>query len=71
MSDSSTVDAMEPIAVVGLGCRFPGNATSPTALWEMLREGQSAWSEIPKERMNIASYFHPSGNRQGTVGSSS
>ncbi|KAI0897641.1 ketoacyl-synt-domain-containing protein [Annulohypoxylon nitens] len=67
MSDSSTVDAMEPIAVVGLGCRFPGNATSPTALWEMLREGRSAWSEIPKERMNIASYFHPSGNRQGTV----
>ncbi|KAI1086249.1 ketoacyl-synt-domain-containing protein [Rostrohypoxylon terebratum] len=68
MSDSSTAaDAMEPIAVVGLGCRFPGNATSPVALWEMLREGRSAWSEIPQERMNIASYFHPSGNRQGTV----
>ncbi|KAI1211797.1 ketoacyl-synt-domain-containing protein [Annulohypoxylon truncatum] len=67
MSNSSTTDAMEPIAVVGLGCRFPGSATSPVALWDMLREGQSAWSEIPKERMNIASYFHPSGNRQGTV----
>ncbi|KAI1453029.1 ketoacyl-synt-domain-containing protein [Annulohypoxylon moriforme] len=67
MSNSSTTDAMEPIAVVGLGCRFPGKATSPVALWDMLREGQSAWSEIPQERMNIASYFHPSGNRQGTV----
>ncbi|KAI0886112.1 ketoacyl-synt-domain-containing protein [Annulohypoxylon maeteangense] len=67
MSNSSTSDAMEPIAVVGLGCRFPGNATSPVALWDMLREGQSAWSEIPQERMNVASYFHPSGNRQGTV----
>ncbi|KAI2470151.1 ketoacyl-synt-domain-containing protein [Annulohypoxylon bovei var. microspora] len=63
---SPSADAMEPIAVVGLGCRFPGNATSPVALWEMLEKGESAWSEIPSSRMNIASYFHPSGNRQGT-----
>ncbi|KAI1462907.1 ketoacyl-synt-domain-containing protein [Daldinia caldariorum] len=58
---------MEPIAVVGIGCRFPGSATSPSELWQMLRRGDSAWSEIPKDRLNVSSYFHPSGNRQGSI----
>ena len=31
----------EPIAVVGMGCRFPGDATSPAAYWELLRSGRS------------------------------
>ncbi|KAI0835530.1 ketoacyl-synt-domain-containing protein [Hypoxylon sp. FL0890] len=65
--DNSASDAMEPIAVVGIGCRFPGNATSPSDLWRMLSHGESAWSEIPTSRLNIASYFHPSGNRQGSI----
>ncbi|KAI1140972.1 ketoacyl-synt-domain-containing protein [Hypoxylon sp. FL0543] len=65
--ENSAPDAMEPIAVVGIGCRFPGNATSPSDLWHMLSHGESAWSEIPKSRLNVASYFHPSGNRQGSI----
>ncbi|KAK7962516.1 polyketide synthase [Apiospora aurea] len=60
-------DKMEPIAVVGMGCRFPGNATSPDNLWNMLKQGESAWSTFPADRVNIASYFHPSGNRQGSI----
>ncbi|KAK8851669.1 ketoacyl-synt-domain-containing protein [Apiospora arundinis] len=60
-------DRMEPIAVVGMGCRFPGNATSPSNLWTMLVQGESAWSTFPEDRVNIASYFHPSGNRQGSI----
>ncbi|KAF3064875.1 Lovastatin diketide synthase LovF [Daldinia childiae] len=58
---------MEPIAVVGIGCRFPGSATSPSQLWQMLCCGESAWSEIPKDRLNVSSYFHPSGNREGSI----
>ncbi|OTA58590.1 ketoacyl-synt-domain-containing protein [Hypoxylon sp. EC38] len=65
--DKPASDAMEPIAVVGIGCRFPGNATSPSDLWHMLYHGESAWSEIPTTRLNISSYFHPSGNRQGSI----
>lgn len=67
MMDGPAPDAAEPIAVVGIGCRFPGSATSPSALWDMLSAGESAWSEIPKSRLNVSSYFHPSGNRQGSV----
>lgn len=60
-------DKLEPIAVVGMGCRFPGGANSPQALWDMLLRGDSAWSEFPKDRVNISAYYHPSGTRQGTV----
>ncbi|KAI2617049.1 ketoacyl-synt-domain-containing protein [Hypoxylon sp. NC1633] len=65
--DNMDCDAVEPIAVVGLGCRFPGTATSPSKLWQMLYNGESAWSEIPSDRLNVSSYYHPSGNRQGSI----
>lgn len=58
---------MEDIAVIGLGLRFPGNAETPEKLWEVLEKGESQWREIPKKRINIDGYFHPSGDRQGSV----
>jgi acyl transferase domain-containing protein len=60
-------DKVMPIAIVGLGCRFPGRATSPEDLWDVVIHGESTWSEFPKDRINIESYFHPSGTRQGSV----
>lgn len=53
--------------MIGVGLRFPGNASSPEKLWDVLEQGESQWCEIPKERINIAGYFHPSGDRQGSV----
>ena len=41
----------EPIAIIGLGCRFPG-APNPEAFWELLREGRDAISTIPAERFD-------------------
>ncbi|KAI1100999.1 ketoacyl-synt-domain-containing protein [Jackrogersella minutella] len=67
MGETTPPDAMEPIAVVGIGCRFPGSGTSATSLWQMLSRGESAWSKIPETRLNVSSYFHPSGNRQGSI----
>ena len=37
----------EPIAVIGLGCRFPGRHPGPEALWQFLCEGRSAVGEVP------------------------
>jgi acyl transferase domain-containing protein/acyl carrier protein len=42
--------ADEPIAVIGLGCRFPGDISSPDALWQFLSDGRSAVTEVPAER---------------------
>lgn len=40
----------EPIAVIGLGCRFPGDINSPDALWQFLIDGGNAVTEVPAER---------------------
>jgi len=40
----------EPIAVIGLGCRFPGGIDGPEAYWQFLCEGRSAVGEVPAER---------------------
>ncbi|KAM5380293.1 hypothetical protein ACJZ2D_003575 [Fusarium nematophilum] len=58
---------MDDIAVVGIGLRFPGNASSPEQLWKVLERGESQWSEFPKDRLNIDGYYHPGGDRQGSI----
>lgn len=50
----------EPIAVVGIGCRFPGHSNSPKELWNQLYHGKSAISDVPPERWNHNNYYHPS-----------
>lgn len=42
--------APEPIAVVGLGCRFAGEADSPERFWELLISGRSATGRVPEDR---------------------
>ncbi|MEO0686193.1 MAG: polyketide synthase, partial [Cyanobacteria bacterium J06649_11] len=47
----------EPIAIIGMDCRFPGGANSPQAYWELLREGIDAITEVPRERWLIDDYY--------------
>lgn len=61
-------DAVVPIAIVGIGCRFPGDGENVESLLDMLREGRDAWSEFPGDRVNIDGFYHPSGQRQGSIG---
>jgi phthiocerol/phenolphthiocerol synthesis type-I polyketide synthase C len=46
-----------PIAIVGIGCRFPGGVNSPTAFWKFLCDGGDAITEIPSSRIDIGRYF--------------
>jgi len=48
-----------PIAVIGIGCRFPGDANSPEQLWGLLSEGRTGLREIPSDRWNAESFYHP------------
>ncbi|KAJ5928189.1 hypothetical protein N7466_007145 [Penicillium verhagenii] len=56
----------EPIAIVGSACRFPGDATSPSKLWELLREPRDVLTEIPRSRFNPDIFYHPDGSHHGT-----
>ena len=56
---SETMATNTPIAVIGMSCRFAGDVDSPEKLWNLLAEGQSAWSEIPKDRFNVEGFHHP------------
>jgi acyl transferase domain-containing protein len=58
-------DPQAPIAIVGLGCRFPGGANDPEAFWRLLRDGQDAVTQIPAQRWTAADWFDPDPERVG------
>ncbi|MBR8829127.1 MAG: SDR family NAD(P)-dependent oxidoreductase [Gomphosphaeria aponina SAG 52.96 = DSM 107014] len=47
---------MEPIAIIGIGCRFPG-ASNPGEFWQLLHNGVDGITEVPKERWDIDSFY--------------
>ena len=49
----------EPIAIVGMGCRFPGGATSPERFWDLLDQGFDAIREVPPERWDVDAFYDP------------
>lgn len=48
----------EPIAIIGMGCRFPG-ANNPEAFWQLLRDGMVAITEIPPNRWDVDAFYDP------------
>jgi acyl transferase domain-containing protein/NADPH:quinone reductase-like Zn-dependent oxidoreductase/SAM-dependent methyltransferase/acyl carrier protein len=57
--DALEREKREPIAIIGMGCRFPGQATSPEAYWNLLRDGVDAVSEVPPDRWDIDAFYDP------------
>ncbi|MBF0396790.1 MAG: SDR family NAD(P)-dependent oxidoreductase [Desulfobacterales bacterium] len=57
----------EPIAVVGIGCRFPGNVDTPDEFWRLLCNKHDALVNIPKDRFDIDAYYDPDMNSQGKI----
>ena len=47
----------EPIAIIGMGCRFPGGANTPEAFWQLLQHGVDAIREVPAERWDVDALY--------------
>src|SRR5690348_13872272 len=55
----------EPIAIVGIGCRYPGGADGPAAFWELLKHGVDAVTEVPPARWNVDAFYDPDPRKRG------
>ncbi|WP_289045450.1 type I polyketide synthase [uncultured Olleya sp.] len=47
------------IAIVGMGCRFPGGASNPEKYWELLKKGVDATCEVPEDRWDLKRFYSP------------
>ncbi len=59
----------EPIAIIGVGCRFPGNANGPEAYWEILRDGVDTIGEVPASRWAVDLFFDQDNETLGKISS--
>ncbi|MGR9053325.1 MAG: type I polyketide synthase, partial [Gammaproteobacteria bacterium] len=59
----------EPIAILGMGCRFPGNVRSPEQFWELLAGAADAVGEVPPERWDNERYFDANADAPGKINS--
>ncbi|HEV2129938.1 MAG TPA: type I polyketide synthase, partial [Longimicrobiaceae bacterium] len=67
--DAAEAQRREPIAIVGIGCRFPGGASDPAAFWRLLREGRDAVTEVPPERWDIDAFYDADPDAPGKMAS--
>lgn len=56
-----------PIAVIGMGCRFPGGIENPDALWAALLEGRDCIREVPLDRWDLEGLYDPDSEVPGKV----
>jgi acyl transferase domain-containing protein/acyl carrier protein len=64
--DASERARTEPIAIVGLGCRFPG-ADGPEAMWRLLHDGVDAVTTVPPDRWDVEAYLDPDPEAPGKM----
>lgn len=63
---ASMVKRNEPIAIVGMGCRFPGGANSPDRFWRLIDQGGTGMCEVPVTRWDPEVYYDPDPETPGT-----
>lgn len=67
VDEGPRVAQAEPIAIVGMACRFPGGATTPEAFWDMLRRGEDAVTEVPADRWDVDAFYDPDPDAPGKM----
>ena len=57
----------EPVAIVGIGCRFPGGIEDPTSYWELLMRGEDAIVDVPADRWDIRRFYDADRDKPGKM----
>ncbi|KAH8671737.1 putative polyketide synthase [Xylariales sp. PMI_506] len=55
----NTSERSSAIAIIGMGCRYPGGAHSPEELWDLVASSRDTWSDVPNDRYNAQAFYHP------------
>ena len=61
------VERAEPLAIIGIGCRFPGGANSPATFWKLVTGGVDAITEVPPGRFDLDAVYDPDPTRVGKL----
>lgn len=59
--------SVEPIAVIGIGCRLPGGANTPEQFWQLLHNGVDTTAPIPATRWSVDDYYDPNPSAPGKM----
>ncbi|NEO42203.1 MAG: type I polyketide synthase [Moorea sp. SIOASIH] len=60
-------NSSQAIAIIGMGCRFPGGGAGPQEFWDILHQGVDAISEVPQDRWSIDDYYDPDPETPGKM----
>jgi acyl transferase domain-containing protein/acyl carrier protein len=64
--DAQDEKQSEPIAIIGIGCRFPGSS-GPQEFWQSIRDGIDAITEVPADRFNLDEVYDPDSTIAGKI----
>ena len=67
MKQVESLKKKEPIAVIGMACRFPGGADTPEKFWEILEKGVDTVTEVPPDRWDAEKYYDPDPEVPGKI----
>src|SRR5258708_7083753 len=67
LQESETVTSIEPIAVVGMGCRFPGDVHDPASFWDLLTGARDAVTEVPAGRWERDAWYLTAADTPGEI----
>ena len=65
IKENESLKYKEPIAIIGIGCRYPGGISSPEDFWQVLRDGVDTVTEIPAERWDVNQFYDAQPDKPG------